>query len=153
MNNPSHRPFFLWLLIILLAILGFGAVLCGLMLMIAPDGSLIQLSPTLMQGSPFANYFFPGLVLFLFVGVFPLCISYGLWKKPSWTWPDAINPFKAMHWAWTGSVAAGVILILWLGVELIWVDYFALHTIMFTWSGIILLLTLLPPVMRFFRRK
>ena len=81
-----------------------------------------------------------------------MCVAYGLWKKPGWTWPDAINPFKRMHWSWAGSLAAGVIVAIWLTVELMWVGISFLHILYYVWSGLILLITLLPATRKHYRR-
>jgi len=133
-----------WVLIILLALEGLAGIICGPLLMIKPDGSVIQMPLSIMRGSPFTDFFIPGLVMFLFLGIFPSIIAYGLWKKPAWIWPDPFNPFKRYHWSWAGSLAAGIILMIWLTVELIWVEYSILHAIYYVWGGTILLLTLLP---------
>lgn len=64
---------FLGLLGVLLLILnGVGAIYGGGMLMLDPTGSTIHLSPELIRGSRFSNYFIPGLLLFVFNGLFSL---------------------------------------------------------------------------------
>jgi hypothetical protein len=149
--KPS-RPFAAWVLIGLLIFLSFGALVCGALFMLAPDGSLLQMPLSNLKGSPFSSFLIPGMVLFVFLGVYPLCLVYGLWKRPTWRWPDAVNPFKPMHWSWTGALAAGAVVLIWLGVELIWVEYMFLHTVYFVWSGLVLVLALLPGVRRYYRR-
>lgn len=153
MEKSLIRPVVVWVLFLLLVLLGFGAVISGWILMLAPDGSIMHMPLSIMQGSPFSSFFIPGLILFLLLGVYPLCIAYGLWEKPAWTWPDAINPFKSMHWSWAGSLAAAVIVILWLSVELIWVGYSFLHTTYYVIAGLIILLTLLPATRDYLRRN
>lgn len=153
LKNSQKKPFFVWILIILEIFLGIGAIVSGAMLMISPDGSMIQLPLDFLQGSPFASFFIPGLILFVFVGIYPLCISFSLCKKPAWTWPDVINPFKKYHWSWAGALASGMIVLIWLSVELIWVGYSVLHTIYYIWGGLIILLALLPEVQRYLQRE
>jgi hypothetical protein len=148
MMAKKSYPFSVWALIVLQALLGFGAVVSGAMLVAAPDGSVMRMPSSLIEKSPFPNFLIPGLILFTFVGVSPLCIAYGLWKKPAWRWPNAINPFKEFHWAWTGSLAVAAIVMVWLTVELIWVEYDFLHTTYYIWAALILLLTLLPGTRR-----
>jgi hypothetical protein len=121
-------------------------------MMISPDGNLMQMPLFLIEDSPFSGFFIPGLILFLFVGVFPSCVAYGLWKRPGWNWPDVINPFKNIHWSWAGSLASGAIVSIWLTVELIWVSIGVLHYIYYAWSGAIILLTLIPVTRRFYQR-
>ncbi len=143
-QQKSILPFSAKLLIWLQVLLGFGAVFSGAFLMISPDGKLMQMPLSLIEGSPFKGFFIPGLILFLFVGVFSSCVAFGLWKHPGWKWPNVINPFKGIHWSWAGSLASAAIVIIWLTVELIWVEIGFLHYLYYGWSGLLILLTLLP---------
>lgn len=149
MSQKNKRPFALVLLCLLQFLLGVSAVICGALFIYAPDGSIIQIPLSQLDGSPFQNFLIPGVILCLFVGVFPLCVAFSLWKKPGWNWPNAINPFKSMHWSWAGSLAAAAILVIWLSVELFWIDYSMLHTICYSWAAILLLLSLSSPVRRY----
>lgn len=151
--SADKKPFLIGVLIWLQILLGFGAIVSGGMLMLAPDGSLLQMPLSVMQDSPFPNFFVPGMILCVLLGVFPMCVAYGLWKRPGWSWPDAVNPFKRMHWSWAGSLAAGVMVSIWLTVELIWVEVFFLHILYYAWSGLILLITLLPGTRKYYRLK
>jgi hypothetical protein len=150
--KSNHRPVLVWALIILQALLGIGALASGGLLMLGPDGSLMHMPLSLIQKSPFSNFFIPGLVLFTFLGIYPAGIAYGIWKKPAWKWPDAINPFKQYHWSWAGSLAVAAIVVTWLSVELIWVQWSILHGIYYVWSGLIILITILP-VVRLYLKK
>ncbi len=118
MVETNHsRPASVWALTGLLAFIGIGALISGAMLFAAPDGHLMQWTTSQLAGTPFASYLIPGLVLFTLVGMFPLFTAYGLLKKPAWTLPNAINPSKAMHWAWSATWAAGVIMLVWIATE------------------------------------
>jgi hypothetical protein len=150
--SVERKPFEVWSLIWLQFLLGFGAIVSGGMLMLAPDGSLLQMPLSVMLNSPFPNFFVPGMILCVLLGIFPMCVAYGLWKRPGWNWPDAINPFKLMHWSWSGSLAAGVMVSIWLTVELIWVSIGFLHILYYAWSGLILLITLLPATRKYYQR-
>lgn len=152
MSTHNQLPPAARLLIGLQALLGLGAVFGGGALMLAPDGSLLGMPLSVMQGAPFADFFIPGLILFAVVGIFPLCVAYSLWKRPAWSWPNAINPFKRTHWAWAGSLAAGVDILTWILVELFWVPFAFIHGIYLGWGVLILLLTLLPVVRRTYTR-
>ena len=138
------------LLIFLQAFLGLGALLGGLFFILAPDGSLLHMPLSVIKGSPFVDFLIPGWILFTLVGVYPMAVTYSLWKKPSWKWPDVINPFKLMHWSWAASLASGVIVILWICVEVIWVQFDWPHALYLVWGALIVLLTLLPPVRKTF---
>jgi len=46
-----------------------GAIICGALLVIAPDGRYLEMPLEMLAGSPFRNYLIPGLILFLVNGV------------------------------------------------------------------------------------
>jgi hypothetical protein len=152
-KSSVKRPFADWVLIALHSLLGLSALIPGAMFMLAPDGHLIQMPMSNLKESPFRDYFVPGLLLFCFVGVFPALVAYGLWRMPAWNWPDFINPFKKMHWSWAGSLAAGVILIIWITVQVFLIKSVAfLHYLYWGWGAVLMILTLLPGVQRFHQR-
>jgi hypothetical protein len=49
--------------IAVLILLGIGALAGGIALVAKPDGSVMQFDLKLLAGSPFADYFMPGLIL------------------------------------------------------------------------------------------
>jgi hypothetical protein len=150
----GKRPVADWVLIALLLLLSVSALIPGAMFMLAPDGHLIQMPMSNLNESPFKNYFIPGLLLFLFVGVFPMAVAYGLWRMPAWNWPNLINPFKLQHWSWAGSLAAGVILITWITVQVLLIKSVAfLHYLYWCWGIFVVLLTLTSRVRQFHQRQ
>jgi hypothetical protein len=148
-DNTMTRPITIWILFYLQALLGLGALWGGMALMLAPEGSIIenlmQMPKNMLAGTPFSNYLIPGILLFTFVGIYPVAVAYSLWKRPLWKWPNLLNPFKPVHWSWAGSLAAGVILIIWITVQVILFRqmYFP-HYLYIEWGTLIMLLTLLP---------
>lgn len=106
-----------------------------------------------IQDSPFADFLIPGLLLFTFLGIYPLLVAYSLWKRPPWRWPDAINPFKRYHWAWAASLSVGVILLIWITLQVQYTGAVFLHYLYWTWGILLLLITLLPGVRRVYKIK
>ena len=152
-EGVERRPGAVRALIVLHVLLGVGAVISGGLLMAAPDGRLMQMPVSMLEHSPFANFLIPGAILFTLLGVYPLCAAYGLWKRPGWRWPDAINPFKRLHWSWAGSLVAGVIVVIWIMVEVVMLRAFEfLHALYLVWGIVLVLLTLLPMVRRYSTR-
>ena len=150
MQSQTHlRPFSLWILILLHLLLGIGALAGGGVLIAAPDGSILQMPISVLHHSPFSSFLIPGIILFFFVGLFPVAVAFSLWKLPPWTWPNTINPFKKIHWSWAGSLAAGVIVILWITVEVQFMPVAAVHVFYWIVGVALLLLTLLPGVRRY----
>ena len=144
------RPLSAWLLIIFVLILGLGATISGAMLFIKPNGDLMGMSTSLLKGSPFHNYVIPGIILFLFVGVFPFIVAMGL-IITGWKGLHFLNPFPAHHWAWTGSITAGVILIIWIITETALLGNISvLQPVMAAWGIIIILLTAVPDLRKYY---
>jgi hypothetical protein len=150
-KSNTASPFVARILIFLLVFIGVGALISGPMLFLAPDGHLMKLSVDMLQGTPFTNFLIPGLVLFLFVGIFPILVSYGLLRQPSWRWAEAINVCKKYHWSWTAAWAAGVIMLIWIIVETSLLGYVSfLQPVITVWGVAIITLTLLPNVRRYY---
>ena len=153
-NKTNARPSLVWLLIALLGLLAVGALAGGGALFLAPDGRLMGMPLALLQGTPFTSYAIPGALLFTCVGVYPLAVAYSLWARPGWRWPDTFNPFKRFHWALAASLAAGVIDVIWISVQIILVGYQGLiQSFYFVWGLIIISLTLAPGIRGYCRRK
>jgi len=54
---------------ILQAFVALGALPCGVLLMIDPSGAMLNMPLSMLKGSPFADFFWPGLVLFAVMGL------------------------------------------------------------------------------------
>jgi hypothetical protein len=153
-NGMNQKPFTAWILIVLLFFLGFGGIISGAMLFSVSDGSLLGMSVDLLKGSPFPNFLIPGLILFLFIGVFQLFVGYGLVTNKTWVGPDVINPFKGYYWAWTASWVAGIIMLTWIIVETTLLGYISiLQPLILVLGLLIIALTLLPNVRHYYERK
>lgn len=87
-----------------LAVLGIGALAGGIALAAKPDGSVMQFPLRLLEGSPFSDYFVPGIIL---GGVFGLgsfaTVALGILRRP-------VAPFLAF--------AIGCGQMIWISVEL-----------------------------------
>jgi hypothetical protein len=154
MNAQTNRhPIAVWLLIVLQFLLGLGALAGGAVLMAAPDGSIMHMPLSMLKYSPFPNYLIPGAILFTVLGVYPVLVAYCLWQRPAWRWPEGLNPLKHMHWSWAASLAAGVILVIWITVQVLLIRSVAfLHVLYFVWGWVLILLTLSAGVRRYFTR-
>lgn len=147
------RPFTAWLLIILLILIGIGALTSGPMLFAAPDGHLMQWTVDDLYGTPFSDYLIPGIILFVFMGIFPVFVAIGLIKKADWRFPEAINICKSYNWSWTGAWAAGVIMLIWIAAETALLGYISfLQPVAAGWGIVLVALALLPGVRRYYHR-
>jgi hypothetical protein len=153
-KSKQSRPFALLMLICLLMIIGIGGLVSGAMLFSSTTGKLIGLNAEILKGTPFANFLIPGIILFLFIGIFPVLVSYGLLKKPAWHWAETINICKKYRWPWTAAWAAGVIMLIWIIVETALLGYISfLQPVIAIWGIVIIILTFLPPVRQHYNVK
>ena len=152
-DNANRPPLTTTLLILIQVFLGLNGLLGGGAFLLAPDGHLLQMPFSHLKNTPFSDFLIPGLLLFLFLGVYPIAVAYSLWRNPTWHWPDFLNPFKQTHWCWAGSLAAGVIAMIWIIVQIQWISIGFLHIFIFSWGILILLVTMLPMVRKYYRRN
>ena len=94
------------ILLILLCFVGITAAVCGVVMMISPDGSPLQLSRDLLKLTPFRDFFIPGVVL-LAVGSTNLIAAIRLLLKKGKWYPWSITAGAAI----SGWIVAQMILI------------------------------------------
>lgn len=155
MDKPKRpTPFSLWILRLLLIFIGAGGLISGAMLFSSPDGALIKLNTSILRGTPFDNFLIPGIILFLFIGIFPILVSYGLLRQPAWRRAEAINICKKYRWPWTAAWAAGVIILIWIIVEFALLGYISfLQPLITVWGIAIIILTMVPETRQYYAVK
>jgi hypothetical protein len=134
--HEPHRPAALWILLALLVIQGVGGFAGGLSLTLKPDGSIMQMPVSYLDGSPFSDYLIPGLILMLVLGVLPLVAAAGLWT--------------GHRWAWFAAVAVGAGLMIWILVEMTIIPYTWLQPAFGVVGVLIFAVALLKSVRRHF---
>jgi hypothetical protein len=142
------RPVELYLLSILLVILSLNGLVAGMLMLIRPDGSLLQLTTEWLDGSPFRNYLLPGCLLFTCIGILPLLSLVGLLLRPAWSWPNRFNIYPGQSWGWTFTLYSGIGTMIWIIVQQFMTRYFILQPIILSVGLAIVVLTLLPRLMR-----
>lgn len=103
-SDAPGRPAALWVLLVLLIVQGVGGIAGGLSLALRPDGSIMRMPVSYLDGSPFPDYLVPGLILLLVLGVLPLVVAAGIWLD--------------RRWAWYGAVTVGCGLMIWILVQM-----------------------------------
>ena len=141
-------------LIILLAFLGLSAIGGGGILIVSPSGKLlVNLPLSVLDNSVFADFFVPGIILFLILGCTPCLLIYALLKKPENKVAEHFNFFKDMYWAWSFSIYIAFALIIWIQVETIILRSVGwLQTFYMLYSIPIILVALLPQVRSIYKK-
>ena len=126
------RSFSSNLLIFLLFFLFISALAGGWGLISDPTGANLGFTTDMLQYAPFSNFMIPGLFLFVVLGVFPLMVQIGLVKKHGFKLAEKMNPYPNYHWSWTFAYFIGLLLIVWINMELLWIRAF--HNLHFFYS-------------------
>lgn len=140
------RPIELFLLCLMLFVLSVNGLVAGVLMLISPDGALLQMDPTFLNGSPFSNYLIPGILLFTCIGVLPLLSLIGLIFKPKWRWADSLNVYSDRSWGWTFSLYSGLGTMIWIIVQQFTTRFFILQPVILCLALAIVVLTILPRV-------
>lgn len=88
---------------------GLSGLAGGVGLMGDPTGTSLRIPQEWLAGSPFSDYLVPGLILLILLGALPLVVVWGVWA--------------AAPWAWAASLGIGVMLVVWIGVQISIVGY------------------------------
>ncbi len=135
----ERKPAIVVSLLTLVIFQGLSGLAGGFGLINDPTGETLQIPIEWLKGSPFNDYLIAGIILFVVLGIFPLIISFGLWKRKDW----------GRLW----SIALGAALIIWILVEILvigWQTEPPLQLIYGVVGIAILLLSLSPQVKRFY---
>jgi hypothetical protein len=138
---------------ILIAFQTLSGLAGGLLMLVDPSGKSLRMPMIFLMGSPFSDYFVPGLFLLVFLGILPLLSLIGLMSE-SWKWPNILNIYKDRHWGWTFSLYVGLILVLWMDLQISFIGYWHSIQTFHALNGVVILIfTLMPPVMEYYRVK
>ncbi len=90
-TTAPRRHGLVWVLLVFLVLLGIGGLFGGVAFVLAPDGDLLRIPTSYLDGSPFSSFLIPGLLLLTLFGVFPLLVTVGLWRRRPWAWFGAFT--------------------------------------------------------------
>jgi hypothetical protein len=150
-SGVGVKPVAVLILIVLEAVLAFLGFFSGGSFLADPSGESHDMDTSILEGTPVGDFTLVGILFVTAFGVLPITAIYGLWRLPRWRWTDAINKWTGQNWAWTAAAATGVILIVWIAVEVAFIGSPAgfprfLQVTMALDGAIILALTMLPRV-------
>jgi len=83
--------------------LGVSALFGGGSLLLDPTGSTLNMSLELLSGTPFDDFFLPGLILFSVFGIGSFAVLFGILRN--------------RRWSWFASVCLGAALVGWIVVQ------------------------------------
>ena len=140
------------LLLIVLSLQCVSALFGGVMLLGDTSGAWLQMYPAILKGGIFTNFLIPGMVLLVLLGVVPGLALYGMVRKPNWKWAQALSVYKHLHWGWTFALYTGLMLILWIDVQIAIIGGGDVLQTIYALVGVaITILALVPQVMDRFR--
>lgn len=146
------RPVMLWFLLFNLLYLGFGGLYGGIAMLTDPSGSSLDFAEILPL-LPVPDYTLPGLFLFFILGLLPLFLIYALLACPKWTWAETLFRWSGHHWTWASTLTLGIILVLWLVIEGLLIEFNSPIQYITAVNGfLIILLVSLPGVRRLYAR-
>lgn len=140
-------------LMILLGLLGLGALIGGGALILSPDGELMQLPIEMLDHSFFPDFLIPGVILFVVFGLVPLLLLRPLIKQPYSRFLSGLNMLPDMHWSWTFVIYISLGLIIWIQVQMTVIEEVHwLHDFYTYWAIFMLAMALMPGVRERYRR-
>lgn len=142
-----------YFLIILLFLLGTGAIFGGGVFIISPSGKLLGMPLSTLDNSPFTDFLFPGIILFCVLGLAPILLIFALIKRPKSRFAEILNVYSDIHWAWTYAIYIAFGLIIWIQVQMVFLRAVHwLHTFYMFFAIIIIFVALLPRVRNFYKK-
>jgi len=158
MNEAARksRPAAVYVLIALEAVLALLGFASGGSFLTDPSGASHDMDLSVLEGTPIGDYFLVGLFFVIAYGALPILALVGLWKLPRWRWTDTVNKWTGQNWSWTVTIATGIILIVWIAVEVMFIGspegFPRFLQIMMTIFGVVIVfLSILPRVRAYAR--
>ncbi len=127
-----------YILMFLILFQMISAIPTGWLMIIDPSGNKLGLPIEILRYSPFSNFLIPGLFLFFVLGIFPLIVLYGLVRKNKSIVLEKINLYKNYHWSWTFSYYVGVLIVLWINMQLLFIKEFHIYHFIYSILGIVI---------------
>jgi len=148
------RPFTVFILILIMLFQCISAFYGGIIFLADPTGSLMQLSGDYIKGSVFENYLIPGIVLITLLGITPLIAMVSLFGKKESVFFNRINIYKDMHWGWTYSLYTGIMLNIWITVQIMIIGYHHMIQTVYGFFGTIIIISvLLPANIKYYKKN
>jgi hypothetical protein len=139
-GQPARPAILRWLLGCL-AFLGVSAAFGGIVLVLNPTGTWLQIPLSILQFSPFRDFLIPGLLLGIVFGLGSFATLLALWFRPAWPLGTALTRFTGAHWSWSAALTIGLGQVIWIVTEVLMVR--GTDWLQFVYGGLGLLIVLL----------
>ena len=152
MQQELKAPIGKYILVSLVFIQAISAIGGAINLLFNPfaNSSMEQPLSTLNE-TPFKSFLIPGLILLVLLGIFPSFLIYPLIKKPAWKRVNIINIYQTMHWSWTYSLYLGIMLIVWINIQIFFIGYGSILQTIYSFVGLLIIVSaLLPKVIKYY---
>jgi hypothetical protein len=150
----SHKPKLIYLLMSLMLLQAISALPSAFMLIIRPSGELLGMPLSHLQHSPFNDFLIPGLFLFLVLGVLPLIIFIALVRPFKSRFFETLNIYRDQNWAWTFSYYTGIILVMWINLQLLMIRQWDFLHLFYSSLGLLIIVVVhYPSVVKFYDKK
>lgn len=144
-SNKKRKSISTYVLMFLMLFQSISAIPSAVIMIYDPSGKTLGLPIGMLQYSPFNNFLIPGLFLLIVLGVFPVITLFGLIKRNEFSLATQINLYKDYHWSWTFSFYVGLLLVLWINMQLFFIrGYSVLHFVYSMLGAAIIMTTHLP---------
>lgn len=144
------RPFEIYIQFLLILFISAGAIYGGGSLILSHDGSLLKMEESWLDKLPFYNFLIPGIILFLFLGIFPLIGLIGLFTRKNNRKLNVINIYKDKYWGWSFTLYSGIVSVIWIVFQQLLTGYFVLQPIIAGTGILIIIFCLTPRVQKFY---
>lgn len=113
-----RRPAAIVVMVVLQAILAFLGFFSGFSFITDPSGGSHGMDTSILEdNTPIGDFMLVGIFFVLAYGFLPIAAIIGLWRLPRGRWTDTFNKWTKHNWAWSATLATGVILVIWIAVE------------------------------------
>ena len=144
----------IYILIGLVVVQGLSAIPSAIILLLDTSGTMLGVGPGILESSPFSTYTIPALFLLVVLGLFPVVIAFGLIKEPAIRFAERLNIYHDYHWSWTCSFYLGLIMIMWINIQLYFIkSYSILHVVVSMMGVAIIIFSHMPATKVYYKRN
>jgi hypothetical protein len=104
---------------ILLGLTAFFGAVGANMLLTDPSGEAAGIPTVYRDLLPVGDFLLPGLFLLVAYVAVPVFVGYGLITRREWGWTAPIERRVGLHWSWAGVVGLALVMLAWIGIEVV----------------------------------